>query len=176
MPTLSPILKSHLSSLKRLRASAPIAIYTDGSASFKAGNGGWAFVAINGESVAEIYGFLDKTTISEMELMAVDKSLEWLPDGTTPIRIFCDSQYVVNTLNVWAKDWQERGWFSGVQGKRPAHWKLIKGMTERLEKMRAMRSVSIVWIPGHCKHAHNERADVLAGASRKGRLCNFIGR
>ena len=148
-----------------------VSVYTDGSASFKSGTGGWAFVAIKGSEVAEIYGFSDKTTIGEMELTAIHEAFKWLPLGPSPIRVFCDSQYAVNCLNVWGANWAERNWFAG-QGKRPCHWRLIKAMLEAIEVHRRRRSVSIIWLPGHSKHRHNERADVLCGKARKEQICN----
>lgn len=150
----------------------PISVYTDGSASYKSGEGGWAFVAICGDETAELYGYEAKTTISVMELGAIAKALEWLPLADSPIRIFCDSQYAVNVFNVWAQQWADNNWMAGA-GRPPAHHKLIKSAFTTLCKHRARRSVSIAWIPGHRKHTHNERADELAGYARKSKQSNW---
>lgn len=150
------------------KALVAITVNTDGSASYKAGNGGWSIVVKKGKELAELYGFSDRSTIGEMELLPIHNALEWLPIGSSPIRFFCDSQYVVNTLNVWALEWKRQGWFVG-QLKRPSHWKLIKRIMELLDKHREHRAVAIIWIP----REHNKHADKLAGEARRGRLTNY---
>lgn len=165
------IIEEELATSKTVKI-APISVYTDGSASYKSGDGGWSFVALSGDNVAELYGYAEKTTISVMELSGIAKALEWLPLHDTPIRIFCDSQYAVNVFNVWAQGWAENNWVSGA-GKPPAHYKLIKAAYALLEKHRAKRSVTIAWLPGHRKHRYNERADELAGYARKSKETNW---
>lgn len=150
----------------------PISVYTDGSASYKSGDGAWAFVAVMGEEKAELFGYEANTTISVMELSGIAKALEWLPFADVPIRIFCDSQYAVNVFNVWAQQWEENNWMAGM-GRKPAHHKLIKKAYEQLKRHRERRSVSIAWLPGHRKHPHNERADELAGYARKSKETNW---
>lgn len=149
-----------------------VSVYTDGSASFKVGNGAWSFVAKKGEAVAELFEYFDKTTIGEMELTAIKRSLEWLPLGTAPIRIFSDSQYAVNAVNVWGVDWRESNWMIGG-GRRPANWKVIRDVMKLMDEHRKTRAVTLVWLPGHRKHPFNERADVLAGTARKEKLTNW---
>jgi ribonuclease HI len=149
-----------------------ISIYSDGSASFKQANGGWAFVAIKGGDQAELYGFAENTTISVMELLPIRNALEWIPIGPLPIRLFCDSQYAVNALNVWGPEWLAMGG-KNAAGQPPKHWKLIKETLLLIATHREQRAVTVVWIPGHRKLPNNERADFLAGYARKNKQTNW---
>lgn len=150
-----------------------IKVYTDGSASYKAGNGGWAFVADNCEGeTAEFYGFDKKTTISVMELLPLKRALEWLPITKSPLYFHSDSQYVVNTFNIYLPEWLTMGGLT-AQGKVPSHWELIDEINDLLMAHREKRSVSLSWLPGHRKYPGNVRADFLAGWARKNEETNW---
>lgn len=149
----------------------PVYVYTDGSASFKAGNGGWAFVAKKGTEYAEIFGSKEKSSVGEMELMAIYQALQWLPLGSAPLRLMSDSQYAVNAINVWSREWAAEGWYAGNSERK--HVPLLKMILARLDEHRKGRAVTIAWLPGHTKHTHNERADKLAGIARKEQSTNL---
>jgi ribonuclease HI len=150
-----------------------IIAYTDGSASYKVGNGGWACVITDAAgNYGELYGFADNATISDMELEPIKRVLEFLPTGTRPVRILSDSTFAVNSLNVWYPEWEANGFITS-NAKPPKQLQLIMSIMELLDKQRETRSVSISWIAGHRKHPHNERADFLAGYARVNKATNW---
>lgn len=154
---------------KRKRNSEAILLYTDGSASYKQGNGAWAFVAVRGKEVFYDSGYDPATKVNAMELTAILKALEFVPDnGTSPVRVMSDSQYSVNCINVWAHAWQQDGWqvSTGVS-RPPANLKLIRSIMRRLKFLRKTRPVGIHWIAGHSNYEYNEMADRIAGETRR---------
>lgn len=159
---------------KAKRGAIPIIhVYTDGSASYKASDGGWAAV-IRFEGKAEtIYGFAKNTTVSRMELMGVLRALQAIgSDSPHPVRVFTDSQYVFNTLNVFIRAWKAYGWVTS-DGNGVKNAKLIQRLDEEIQAHRKNHSVQLIWIPGHRGYEFNEVADKLAGNARKKEKSRF---
>lgn len=151
------------------RISEAILLYTDGSASYKQGNGAWAFVAVRGKAVFYDSGYDPSTKVNAMELTAILRALQFIPDkGTAPVRVFSDSQYSVNCINVWGPAWEKDGWVvkTGVS-RPPKNLGLIRDILKRLAFLRKTRMVQVHWIAGHSNHQYNEMADKLAGEARR---------
>jgi ribonuclease HI/DNA polymerase-3 subunit epsilon len=88
-----------------------IIAYTDGSAVVTGEKlGGYGIYIIDGEK-EEMYskGFKNTTT-GRMELMAMLACLRRLEDKSRKVIIYCDSMYVVNTINKWIFSWQRKSW------------------------------------------------------------------
>ena len=120
-----------------------IEIYTDGSALDNPGPGGWAAILIDGSVTSHVSGGERRTTNNRMEIMAAIKGLESVPEGES-VKIFSDSQYVVNTMT--------RNW------KRRANTDLWA----KLDAEVARHDVKWEWVRGHVGVPYNEEADRLA--------------
>ena len=120
-----------------------IEIYTDGSALDNPGPGGWAAILIDGSVTSHVTGGERRTTNNRMEIMAAIKGLESVPEGES-VKIFSDSQYVVNTMT--------RNW------KRRANTDLWA----KLDAEVARHDVKWEWVRGHVGVPYNEEADRLA--------------
>jgi len=78
------------------------------------------------------------------------------------LRVYCDSQYVINSLTKWMPGWKKKGWKKS-NGK-PV---LNRDLMEALDAALAGRDYEFIWVKGHAGHALNEKADSLAnGAAR----------
>lgn len=135
-------------------------VFTDGSASPNPGPGGWGAVwVIDGEIVAEASGHESSiTTNNRMELIAVWEGAKLVPEGT-PETIWCDSNLVVQTINLWAAGWKLRG------------WKRKRGPVENLDLVEPLfeyllgrPELELAWIKAHAGHRWNDYADRLASA------------
>lgn len=133
-------------------------VYTDGACSGNPGPGGWGAVIIdNFGKRQEISGAFQKTTNNRMELMAVLKALEKIPDNKE-VYITTDSQYVVNAVHKdWLSAWQDRNW-RNAQKKPVAN----RDLWERLIKLLKTHRTRFEWIRGHTGHVENECCDRLA--------------
>ena len=120
-----------------------IEIYTDGSALDNPGPGGWAAILMDGSVTSHVSGGERRTTNNRMEITAAIKGLESVPEGES-VKIFSDSQYVVNTMT--------RNW------KRRANTDLWA----KLDAEVARHDVKWEWVRGHVGNHYNEEADRLA--------------
>jgi len=139
-------------------------IYTDGAARGNPGPGGYGVVM---EWVGKPYkkefskGF-KHTTNNRMELLAVIDALKKLKNPGTPVLVFTDSKYVVDSVKKgWVFGWEKKGF---KDRKNTDLWK------DFLVEYRK-HEVDFKWIRGHNNHIQNERCDVLAvEASKQPRL------
>ncbi|MCH9010516.1 MAG: cyclic pyranopterin monophosphate synthase MoaC [Chloroflexi bacterium] len=126
-----------------------IDIYTDGSCIVNPGPGGWAAIVFDGESKRVLSGGDQKTTNNRMEILAVVKGLQTVPEASE-VTVYSDSQYVINTMT--------RNW------KRNANQDLWEQLDAEVNK----RAVKWQWVRGHSGHPLNEEVDKLAnGEARK---------
>ena len=78
------------------------------------------------------------------------------------LRVYCDSQYVINSLTKWMPGWKKKGWKKS-DGK-PV---LNRNLLEALDAALTGRDYEFIWVKGHAGHELNEKADSLAnGAAR----------
>jgi ribonuclease HI len=136
-------------------------LFTDGACSGNPGPGGWGFIlrgpGIAGDRVES--GGEPATTNNRMELLAVIRGLERVPDGAA-VLVTTDSEYCVKGLTEWMDGWKRRGWRKA--DKKPV---MNKDLWERLDAQRARVRVRAAWIRGHNEHPENERCDRLAVAA-----------
>lgn len=126
----------------------------DGSALSNPGPAGWAWYVSDDIWAA---GGWPHGTNNMGELMAVLDLLQSTAHLDQPLRVLCDSQYVINSLTKWLPGWKRRGWKKG-DGKPVLNVELMKQLDEALRD----RTVEFEWIKGHAGHRMNERADELA--------------
>lgn len=86
-----------------------------------------------------------------------------------PLRILCDSQYVINSVTKWMPGWKRKGWRK-ADGKPVMNRELL----ERIDAALVGREVRFEWVKGHAGHPENEAADERARAAaeayQRGRL------
>ncbi|GAA1749076.1 RNase H family protein [Kocuria aegyptia] len=129
----------------------------DGSALGNPGPAGWAWYIDDDTWRA---GGWPHGTNNMGELKAVLDLLESTahrPDE--PLRVLCDSQYVINSITKWMPGWKKKGW-KKRDGKPVLNVELMKA----LDAAMAGRNVQFEWVKGHAGHELNEAADARARA------------
>ena len=133
-----------------------IDIYTDGACKGNPGPGGWGAYLKSGDHEKDIFGGDSQTTNNRMELMAVIEALKTL-NNRSRIRLFIDSQYVKNGINIWISNWKKNGW-------RTSNKKAVKNVDlwMQLDELVPNHEIEWIWVKGHAGNFGNERADALA--------------
>jgi ribonuclease HI len=133
-----------------------VRIYTDGACKGNPGPGGWGAILRMDGKERELFGGEVQTTNNRMEMTAVIRALEALPDSCE-VEVYTDSQYVQKGISEWLPAWKRRGW-------RTADKKPVKNadLWKELERVALAHRVSWHWVKGHAGHPENERADALA--------------
>lgn len=137
-----------------------IILYTDGAARGNPGPGGYGAVLMYGHHKKELSKGFKHTTNNRMELWAIIAGLEAISKKHIPVKIFSDSQYVVNAINKgWLDTWMKTN-FKG--GKKNADlWKKFHALAKD-------HTITIVWVKGHADNPYNNRCDELATAAADG--------
>ncbi len=149
-----------MSSARKPTATAsealPIVAAADGSALGNPGPAGWAWYIDDHQWAA---GGWPNGTNNQGELQAVLELLQATENAGAPLKILCDSQYVINSLTKWRFGWKKRGW-KKADGKPVLNAELMKALDAAL----AGRDVEFEWVRGHTGHELNEAADERARA------------
>lgn len=138
-----------------------IIIYTDGGCRGNQGSnnvGGWGvFLEYKGHT-KELWGGEKNTTNNKMELTGAIRALQAIKTTNIPIKIHCDSAYVINGMTSWLKGWKKRGWKKS-DGKPVEN----KDLWKYLDEVASMQE-SIEWckVKGHSTNEGNNKADELA--------------
>lgn len=141
-------------------------IYTDGSARFNPGVGGWGTIVMNEEETEIV--FLEQetaeyTTNNRMELKALICALNYAESHPQDqFIIYSDSAYVVNSYNSWIRGWAAKGWKNSK-----------KQTVENLDLMQALYKFLLIEFfnaevrkcDGHAGNIGNELADAAATSS-----------
>ena len=136
-------------------------VFTDGSAVPNPGEGGWGAVyVVDGEVIAECHGYGGETTNNRMELTALIRAVDLIPDGTTTT-VFSDSNLAVRTINEWAAGWEKRGW-----RRKTGPVENVDLVKEAYMAYKARPELDLVWIKAHVGFTWNEYADELANRGR----------
>ncbi len=136
-----------------------VIIYTDGACSGNPGPGGYGVVLLSGRHRKELSEGFRLTTNNRMELLAAIKGLEALKYDGLAVRLYTDSQYLVNAVN--------KGWLFTWEQKRFAKKKNQDLWLRFLDVYRKHR-VTLIWVKGHNNNPENERCDLLAVTASKG--------
>jgi ribonuclease HI len=129
----------------------------DGSALGNPGPAGWAWYIDEARWAA---GGWECGTNNRGELQAVLELLEATARAglaDEPLRVLCDSQYVINSVTKWMPGWKRRGWKKS--DGRPV---LNRDQLEAIDRALAGRDVRFDWVKGHAGHEMNEAADQRA--------------
>ena len=106
-------------------------------------------------------------TNQRAELTALLRALEIVPQ-TQNIKIVTDSNYSINSCNVWYKRWAENGWRNS-RDEVVMNQDIIKAVRALIEERdkKGVRT-NFEWIKGHSNDPSNEAADRLAVAGAHG--------
>ncbi|QHS59006.1 ribonuclease HI [Chitinophaga agri] len=130
-----------------------VIIYTDGSSRGNPGPGGYGVILMWNSVRKELSQGYRLTTNNRMELMAVIVALEALKRDGLQVKIFTDSQYVVNSV--------EKGWLWGWV-KTGFKDKKNKDLWQRFIPAFKKHHVKFNWVKGHSTNPMNNRCDELA--------------
>ncbi|WP_166824677.1 ribonuclease H family protein [Brevibacterium limosum] len=129
----------------------------DGSALGNPGPAGWAWYI---DDTSWHAGGWKNATNNRGELMAVLDLLRSTAGSDDDLKIYCDSQYVINALTKWMAGWKRKGW-KKADGKEVLNKDLLASLDEALSG----RTVEFEWVKGHSNHELNEAADDRARAA-----------
>ena len=136
-----------------------ITMYTDGASRGNPGRGGYGTILLYKQHRKELSAGYRKTTNNRMELLAVIVGLEAIKKPGAEVKVYSDSQYVVDAVNKgWIWTWQRKGF----KGKKNAD------LWQRFIAVHQHHDVEFNWIKGHSGIPENERCDELAVASADG--------
>lgn len=144
--------------------SAHIEIYADGSSFFRGKDkpGGWGACLIYKKHFRKIRGGRLNTTNNQMEMMAVIKALSKIKSTDIPIKVYSDSQYVINGMKSWIGLWKQRGWKT-VDNKELSNVKFWK----KLYRYNRKFNITWIWVRGHSGDKYQELSHQLATKGRE---------
>jgi ribonuclease HI len=135
-----------------------IELYTDGAASGNPGPGGYGIVLKFRQHRKEISGGFRRTTNNRMELLAVIVGLESVTNNDLPVKVYCDSKYVVDAINLkWILGWRKTGFKN----------KANVDLWQRFLRVYNSHKHQFIWVKGHASNVENNRCDELAVAASK---------
>jgi ribonuclease HI len=132
----------------------PVVMYTDGASRGNPGPGGYGTILMWNGREKELSGGYRNTTNNRMELMAVIAGLEALRKDGVSLKIYSDSQYVVNSVEKgWLKNWIANDFKGGKKNK---------DLWLRYARLAQKHHITFHWVKGHASNPHNNRCDELA--------------
>jgi ribonuclease HI len=148
--------------LEKYTAGPVTGVFTDGAATPNPGPGGWGAVyVVNDVIVAEQHGHEPQTTNNRMELSALIAGCTMVPRDHQAV-IWTDSELCVNTITIWARRWEAKGWT-----KKGGDIKNLDLVQELYRLFHGHPGLQLLWIKAHSGHRWNEYADSLATAYRR---------
>lgn len=136
--------------------------YVDGSCQGNPGPGGFGVVAvdIDKDEVVWTDSYREaNTTNNRMEMKAIIAVMaNYGTKLLSPVNVYSDSAYCVNTFNDWMFKWADNGWLK-ADGNPPENLDLVKTYYGYYQKG---YRINLLKIKGHAGHKYNEMADKLA--------------
>lgn len=151
-------------------------IYTDGSSRGNPGPGGFGAIIEERDTsdkarIKEIGEREENTTNNRMEMRAAIEALRMLPENfadageiNVRVEIHSDSEYLINGITVWIKNWQKNNW--RTKNKRGV---LNKDLWQELLIETEKRKVEWKKVLGHSGHELNDRCDEIATSFADGK-------
>ncbi|BBD61341.1 ribonuclease H [Nostoc sp. HK-01] len=142
-------------------------IYTDGACTGNPGPGGWGVVVyFNDGSVHEMGDAASHTTNNKMEMQAAIAALKYFHTSqqSQPITLYTDSEYLINCVTKWVKNWKRKGW-KKADGNPVQNQDLLEVLDE-------LNTRQITWqhVRGHAGNVGNERCDAIARSFAAGKI------
>lgn len=130
-----------------------ITIYADGASRGNPGPGGFGAILKFGELRKEISEGFRLTTNNRMELLGVIAALEALKKEGTPVTVYSDSKYVVDSVEKkWVFNWEKKNFKD----------KKNEDLWIRFLHVFRKHKVKFIWVKGHDSNIENNRCDELA--------------
>lgn len=133
-----------------------IKLYTDGACQGNPGDGGWAFIIVdgNGKEYCES-GYIPNTTNNRMEIQACIEGLEEIfcnvKNNFNIVEIYSDSQYLINTMT---QGWQKK--------KNQDLWLMLDQAIADLKFDNPKLQFKWNWVKGHASNIYNNKCDQMA--------------
>jgi ribonuclease HI len=140
-----------------------IVIFTDGSSLGNPGPGGFGTVILFQctSTVKEIGEYEEMTTNNRMEITAAIEALLAVKDEPGNIKIYSDSNYLINGITKWIRGWEQNSWQTKTKEDV-----LNKDLWQRLDLLTKERESKgkLSWgkVKGHSDVLGNQRADAIA--------------
>ena len=135
-------------------------IYTDGACSGNPGIGGWCAVLLYGGHEKRLSGGENETTNNRMEVYAAIAGLSALKEKCA-VRLYSDSAYLVNAVELgWLNGWKRGRWINS-QGKPVKN----RDLWEELSKLSEFHDVKFIKVKGHADNEYNNICDKEARAA-----------
>ena len=136
-------------------------MYTDGASRGNPGPGGYGTILMWKGRTKEFSAGFRRTTNNRMELMAVIAGLEALKREGLKLKIYSDSQYVVNSFEKgWLKNWLANDFKGGKKNK---------DLWLRFDELSSRHEIKFYWVKGHAANPYNNRCDELATIAADGK-------
>ena len=151
--------------LERFHDGPMTGVFTDGSSVPNPGPGGWGAVyVIDNEIIGQDHGHDSDTTNNRMELLALIRGIDLVPNGESTI-VYTDSRLAVQTINEWAKGWERAGW-----KRKTGPIKNLDLVKELYAKTNRRPEIKLQWVKAHAGNRWNEYADALSTAWQRTEL------
>ena len=133
-----------------------ITIFTDGSARFNPGPGGWGVILEYNGHIKELSGSFRYTTNNRMELTAVIEAIKAIKVKNVVLNIYSDSSYVVDAISKgWLLNWVKKDF---KDKKNKDLWLEYLNISKDF-------TINMIWVKGHASNPGNNRCDELATAA-----------
>jgi ribonuclease HI len=140
--------------------SDEVIMYTDGASRGNPGPGGYGTILMWKGRIKEFSAGFRRSTNNRMELMAVIAGLEALKKDGLSLKIYSDSQYVVNSFEKgWLKTWIATDFKGGKKNK---------DLWLRFDELASRHEIKFYWVKGHATNPYNNRCDELATIAADG--------
>ena len=140
-----------------------VELFTDGACSGNPGPGGWGMIVLNEEENKILFVEHDTenpTTNNRMELKAMICALGYAESNPRDqFIIYSDSSYVVNSCNIWMRNWVNNGWRNSKK-QEVENVDLMKALWNYIS--RPFFNAEIIQCKGHIGDIGNELADAVA--------------
>ncbi|KAK2033436.1 RnaseH-domain-containing protein [Colletotrichum zoysiae] len=106
-------------------------------------------------------------TNQRAELTAILRALQLSP-LTQSLKIMSDSNYSINCVDKWYKDWAKNGWKTSIEKTAVKNKDIIQAVREEIAKRKAAGAdTEFEWVKGHKNDPGNVAADKLAVAGAR---------
>lgn len=149
-------------------------IYTDGS--FRLPDvGAYGGIILDKKDGSIVLDFMEvcvgeNVTNNTMELMAIQKALECLPEKSK-VHIYSDSKYAIFATSMWYKKWMKNDWLT-MNGTPVSNRDIIEDIV-RLSDAHPVYTIEHVY--GHSGDTYNEHVDIRVRTATKNKVIELYG-
>lgn len=139
-------------------------IYTDGACRANQSDnnvGSWAFIVyLDGVKKGSKSKATFNTTNNVQELTAVLEALRWANRLGESVTLYCDSEYVINSITKWMQGWATKGW-KKADGKPVANLEIMQQLFQEYNSSKH----TFIKVRGHSGNIGNDAVDELANVA-----------